>query len=61
MGPGLFLTNNHVVSSAEMAQQLVVEFDYENDVSGLQRPITTFEFDPGRCFVNEPTAGLTSH
>jgi endonuclease G len=58
VGPGLFLTNNHVVSSAEMAQQLVVEFDYENDVSGLQRPITTFEFDPGRCFVNEPTAGL---
>lgn len=58
VGPGLFLTNNHVISSAEMASQLVVEFDYENDGLGAMLPVTTFAFNPDKCFINAPTAGL---
>lgn len=58
VGPGLFLTNNHVISSPDAARLLVVEFDYENDDAGLQRPVTTFALDPDKCFINDPTDRL---
>jgi endonuclease G len=58
VAPGLFLTNHHVIGSEAAAGQMVVEFDYENDDGGGQRPITAFEFDPGACFVFDPTDRL---
>lgn len=58
VAPGLFLTNHHVIGSEAAAGQMVVEFDYENDDAGGQRPVTAFEFDPGACFVFDPTSGL---
>ncbi|KQP15565.1 DNA/RNA non-specific endonuclease [Pseudorhodoferax sp. Leaf265] len=58
VGPNLFLTNHHVISTAQQANELVVEFDYEFDDLGLQRPVTTFAFDPQSCFVYQPTEGL---
>ncbi|MFC5770887.1 DNA/RNA non-specific endonuclease [Thauera sinica] len=58
VGPGLFLTNNHVIPSADAARQMAVEFDYENDDSGYQRRVTVFAFDPDACYVNDPTDGL---
>jgi endonuclease G, mitochondrial len=58
VAPGLFLTNNHVIGSEAAARQMVVEFDYETDDAGGQRPITAFEFDPGACFVTDPIERL---
>jgi endonuclease G, mitochondrial len=58
VAPGLFLTNNHVIPSQVAARQMVVEFDYETDAGGGQRPITAFEFDPGACFVFDPIERL---
>lgn len=54
VAPGLFLTNHHVIGSEAAAGQMMVEFDYENDDAGGQRPVTAFEFDPGACFVFDP-------
>lgn len=58
VGPGLFLTNNHVIPSREAAAQMVVEFDYESSSDGVASPITTFPFDPDKCFVSDPIDGL---
>jgi endonuclease G len=54
VGPGLFLTNHHVMRDEHDAAQMLVEFDYESDT----QPVTTFEFDTGRCFVTDPVEGL---
>lgn len=54
VGPGLFLTNQHVIPSAEAAAQMVVEFDYEADEDGVGRPVTTFKFDWEACFESDP-------
>jgi endonuclease G len=58
VGPNLFLTNHHVISTPQQASDMVVEFDYEFDDRGLQRPVTAFAFDPHSCFVYQPTDGL---
>ena len=58
VAPGLFLTNNHVIGSEVAARQMVVEFDYETDDAGGQRPVTAFEFDPAACFVADPVERL---
>jgi endonuclease G len=58
VGPGLFLTNNHVIPTREAAAQMVVEFDYESSSDGVASPITTFSFDPDKCFVFDPIDGL---
>lgn len=58
VGPGLFLTNHHVVPTKDAALQMAVEFDYENDDAGLQRPVTLFSLDPQVCYVSDPTEGL---
>ncbi len=58
VGPGLFLTNNHVIGGPEAAQELRAEFDYEADDSGVERPVTRFVFDPAACFVTDPMQAL---
>lgn len=58
VGPGLFLTNHHVVASGDAAMQMLVEFDYEADDDGGQRPVTAFAFDPNACFVSDRIEGL---
>ena len=49
----LFLTNNHVIGSADEARQFVLEFDYELDPAGLARPVTRFELDPDTFFLTD--------
>lgn len=51
ISPRLFLTNNHVIESGRSAQELVIEFDYERDLRGRQRPVTRFRFAPEICFI----------
>lgn len=58
VGPGLFLTNNHVIETPDKAGQLLVEFDYEADDAGADRPITTFAFDARQCFAFDPIRQL---
>jgi V8-like Glu-specific endopeptidase len=51
ISPRLFLTNNHVIGSAEDARGMLLEFDYETDLQGNPRPPTRFALDPDACFV----------
>ncbi len=45
IGEGLFITNHHVIESAEAARQYVLEFDYERDLAGNIRTASRFEID----------------
>jgi len=58
VGPGLFLTNHHVIPSALESEQMRVEFDYEAADGGGTLPVTTFQFDPSLCFVTSPIEDL---
>jgi endonuclease G len=54
VGPGLLMTNNHVLASTEVARASEVEFDYEQDDKGRPRATTRFRLAPQAFFV---TAG----
>ncbi|TCQ95807.1 trypsin-like peptidase domain-containing protein [Neorhizobium sp. JUb45] len=53
IGNGLFLTNHHVIPSADFSRQLAIDFDYELDLVGNRRSDTRFRFDP-TVFVTDP-------
>ncbi|MEM6908684.1 MAG: serine protease [Pseudomonadota bacterium] len=45
IGEGLFLTNHHVVDTAEFAGSLMLQFDYETDLTGSHKQPTSFAID----------------
>ncbi|MFJ7219369.1 DNA/RNA non-specific endonuclease [Amycolatopsis sp. NPDC098790] len=51
VSPELLLTNHHVLPDAATAGSSVVEFDYQDGVDGLPRPVRAFGLDPDRFFV----------
>lgn len=51
VAPGLFLTNNHVLTSEQVAANSTVEFDYELDLADNPSAVTRFNLDPASCFV----------
>ena len=57
IGSDLLLTNHHVVESATMAEELIVEFDYELDTAGAPRGVTQFTLDAD-VFVTDSVSGL---
>ncbi|MBI1685855.1 trypsin-like serine peptidase [Caulobacter hibisci] len=57
IGGGLFITNNHVIDNPEIAQQLVLELDYEVDLRGQPRPVSRYAFDTA-VFITDPVSGL---
>lgn len=58
VAPGLFLTNHHVIESAEDAAQYCTEFDYETGLRGESLRVTRYAFDPAACFVSDGIDGL---
>ncbi|SDU29437.1 trypsin-like serine peptidase [Gordonia westfalica] len=53
--PTLLMTNHHVLPDAEVAKASVVEFDYQDDMDGRERPMQTFSLDPDTFFVSDRT------
>lgn len=53
IGEGLFLTNHHVIPSAQFAAQLALDFDFELDLKGNRRSVTRFAIDSS-FFVTSP-------
>ncbi len=51
VSPELLLTNHHVLPDAATAGFSVIEFDYQDGIDGLPRPVRAFALDPGRFFV----------
>jgi endonuclease G len=54
----LFLTNNHVISSKEIARESLVEFSYELDIDGQPKAITRFVLEPDEFFLTDPVNQL---
>jgi endonuclease G len=50
VGPGVVMTNHHVFESDSDAATALLDFDYEIDANGRERPTITFALDPGRLF-----------
>ncbi len=55
----LFLTNNHVIPSAEFCESVEVQFNYQMDARGQLGPIDTFKFDPGSLFLTDEALDFT--
>lgn len=49
--PSLFLTNHHVLPSADVAEGSSVEFSFEDGTDGQPLTPATVGFDPGRFFL----------
>ncbi len=55
IGPGVLMTNHHVFGKAQDAVHSTLDFDYELDLAGSNRPIVQFGLDPARLFyASEP-------
>jgi endonuclease G len=51
ISPELLLTNHHVLPDAATAGSSIIEFDYQDGVDGLPRPVRAFRLDPERFFA----------
>ncbi|GHF96065.1 MULTISPECIES: DNA/RNA non-specific endonuclease [Amycolatopsis] len=51
VSPDLLLTNHHVLPDAEAAGFSLIEFDYQDGIDGLPRPVRAFALDPDRFFA----------
>ena len=58
IGGGLFITNRHVIKSAEEALSSTVTFDRELDVARIPLASTSFRLDPQRFFAASPEDSL---
>jgi endonuclease G len=54
VAPGLVLTNEHVLRSAEQAAACMIEMDYEQNRFGPAVQSQIFRFEPQRFFANNP-------
>jgi S1-C subfamily serine protease len=53
------LTNHHVISSKEVAQQCIAQFNYIEDEKGHLQPSIDYELAPEMLFVSEPELDYT--
>ena len=51
VGPGVLLTNHHVLPSQEMAAQCAIEMDYEQNAFGPPKQLRRFELSPDMLFL----------
>ncbi|WP_206784691.1 DNA/RNA non-specific endonuclease [Amycolatopsis sp. MtRt-6] len=51
ISPELLLTNHHVLPDAATAGFSIIEFDYQDGIDGLPRPVRAFALDPDRFFA----------
>ena len=59
VGPGLLMTNNHVLRSIDDALSAEAQFDYQENVSGDLLPVHTFRLDPKTFFVTDKSLDFT--
>ena len=58
VGPRLMLTNNHVLTSLDVARASQIEFNYQRALDGHVGPTTIFALDPEAFFVTSPIQEL---
>ena len=57
--PGLLITNNHVLASADTAGHSLIEFDYEEDIDFVPRLARVFSLLPGDLFFTDAALDVT--
>jgi endonuclease G len=55
VSPRLLLTNHHVLGSADDATRSVAEFDYERELDGRTRSVSSFTLRPQEFFLADKT------
>jgi endonuclease G len=50
IGPGVLMTNHHVFGKPADAANSIADFDYELDISGMEREPVRFAFQPDKLF-----------
>lgn len=58
VAPHLLMTNGHVLPDVEVCQHSVVQFDYELDLLGNEKPWQEWKLAPERFFVTSPFGEL---
>lgn len=53
VGPGLLMTNNHVIEDTDQASMYLAEFDYEYNTKGKLKNSYSFSLDPERFFITK--------
>lgn len=51
IGANLLITSHHVIDNEILARDSVVQFNYQDTVSGLAAPVDEFELHPGEAFA----------
>ena len=59
VGPGLLMTNNHVLPQKNYAAQAEAEFGYEHDVEGVLKDPIPYNLDPSAVFFTDPDHDIT--
>lgn len=59
VSPRLLMTNNHVLSSPDLAAFSEIEFDYQQDRAGRLLPVQTYGLDPQTFFLTNPALDYT--
>jgi endonuclease G len=55
IGPGVLMTNHHVFGAPGDATNSLADFDYELDITGMERRPVSFRFEPGKLFYTNDT------
>ena len=54
VGPGLLLTNNHVLNNRATARNAIAQFNYQTEDDSRFAPRRVFHLDPDRLFLTSP-------
>lgn len=59
VGPGILMTNNHVLESTDEARHAFAQFDYQDNSSGEMLPVQVFRLVPDRFFYTHVELDFT--
>jgi endonuclease G len=59
VGPGLLMTNHHVLENEEAARRALAQFDYQDNASGELLVRQDFRLNPGTFFITDKTLDFT--
>lgn len=59
VGPGLMMTNNHVIETSTDSKYLSAEFEYEKGANGINSQTYFFNFDPEAFFITNAKLDYT--
>lgn len=59
VSPSILMTNNHVLSSENVAAGAKAEFNYQMDFSGIPQSVDSYTFDPSNLFYTNASLDFT--